>query len=341
MKIKSFVAPTIQEALSDIKKEMGDSSLILETRNIDEDDIKGSSGQKLVEIVAAENIIEKNAFNELGNNSSLSTAPNTCYDVEKDLPDTIKELYRMLLVQQVENKHAQIITKEILYKLKENGFKKIESRKQILRERLISKIKVADSGLTNENSHKIMVFIGTAGVGKTTIIAKLASNARRNSDKNILLISIKDGFTDKLIPHAKRIGAKVAVVTTPGELKTIINKFANRSHIFIDTPGTNHFDNTKLLELKEYIYNIPNLEVHVVVSATTRYTDNINIIKSFAIMAPNRLLFTKADETNTYGTLLSVAMEAQIPVSYISDGQKIPENIKHATNNMIARMVLG
>ncbi len=340
MKIKSFIAPTVQEALSNIKKEMGESSLILETRNIEEADIKGRKGQTLVEIVAAENVIDKSINKELEYATHLSAFPKATYNVEKDLPDAIKELYHRLLVQQVENEHAQTLIKETLYKLKDNGFENRVPQTQVLRERLISKIKVSNSGLTNENPHKIMAFTGTSGVGKTSIITKLSSNARRASDKDILLINIKDGFVERLISHAKKIGAKVAVVTTPKELGKIIEKFANSAHIFIDTPGINHFNNTKLMELKEYIYDIPNLETHLVVSATTRFADNINIIRKFAIMQIHRLLFTKVDETDIYGTLLSIAMETQIPISYISDGQINRESIRPATTNMIAKMVL-
>ena len=96
-----------------------------------------------------------------------------------------------------------------------------------------------------------------------------------------------------------------------------------------------------MLGLKEYIHNIPNLETHLVVSATTRFVDVINTVKNYAVIPVQRLLFTKVDETDIYGTLFSVAMATKIPLSYITDGQEMQSNVRPVTGSMIAEMILG
>ncbi len=361
MKIKSFIAPTIREALTSVKKEMGDSPLILETRDIEEGDIKATAGQKLVEIVAAENFIEQDINKELKGDDRLNVFSKVDRGVEIDLPEAIKELSDKLGAQQVEEEHAQILTREILCDLGkvptaspvqrsslqgeqavgEEGFEKMDLQQQIIKERFIGKIKISASNSANEGTHKAMVFVGGAGVGKTTTISKLALDARTHSDKDILLIKIKDDSEERLNKLAELIGATVWAVTTRQELSMIIDEFKSTSLIFIDTPGINHLNNAELLELKEYIHNIPNLEIHLVVSATTRFVDVINTVKNYAIIPIQRLLFTKVDETDIYGTLFSVAMATKIPLSYITDGREIQRNIKPVTGNMIAEMVLG
>jgi flagellar biosynthesis protein FlhF len=357
MKIKSFIAPTIREALTSVKREMGDSPLILDTRDIEEGDIKATAGTKLVEIVAAANFIEQDINKELKGDDRLNVFSKVDRGVENDLPEAIKELSDKLSAQQVEEEYAQILTRETLCDLGKvptaslrstseqavgkEGFEKMDLQQQIIKERFISKIKIPASNLANEGTHKAMAFVGGTGVGKTTTISKLALDARTHSDKDILLIKIKDDSEERLNKLAELIGATVWVVTTRQELSMIIDEFKSTSLIFIDTPGINHLNNVELLELKEYIHNMPNLEIHLVISATTRFVDVINTVKNYSIIPVQRLLFTKVDETDIYGTLFSVAMATKIPLSYITDGQEIQRNIKPVTGSMIAEMVIG
>ncbi len=341
MKIKSFIAPTMQEALKNVKEEMGDSPLILEARDIEEGDIKSVAGQKLVEIVAAENLIEQDISKELENNDCSSVFPKAGRDLENDLSGTIKALSDRLSAQQVEEEHAEILTRETLCDLDKEGFGKMDLQHQMIRERFISKIKIPASDLANGKTHKAMAFVGGSGVGKTTTISKLALNARAHSDKDILLIKTKDDADEKLYKLAEVIGATVWVVTTRQELRMIIDEFKSTSLIFIDTPGINHLNDVELLGLKEYIHNIPNLETHLVVSATTRFVDVISTVKNYAVIPVQRLLFTKVDETDIYGTLFSVAMATKIPLSYITDGQEMQSNVRPVTGSMIAEMILG
>jgi flagellar biosynthesis protein FlhF len=341
MKIKSFIAPTMQEALKNVKKEMGDSPLILEARDIEEGDIKSVAGQKLVEIVAAENLIEQDISEELKNNDRSSVFSKADRDLENDLPETIKALSDRLSAQQVEEEHAEILTRETLCDLSKEDFGKMDLQHQMIRERFISKIKIPVSDLANGKTHKAMVFVGGSGVGKTTTISKLALNAKAHSDKDILLIKTKDDADEKLYKLADVIGATVWVVTTRQELRMIIDEFESTSLIFIDTPGVNHLNDVELLGLKEYIHDIPNLETHLVVSATTRFVDVINTVKNYAVIPVQRLLFTKVDETDIYGTLFSVAMATKIPLSYITDGQEMQSNVRPVTGSMIAEMILG
>ena len=359
MKIKSFIAHTVHEALSDIKREMGDSPLILETRCIDEGDIKGISGKKLVEIVVAENFNEKTIKEDQKRDNGLNVnLPASLHSggemdyaeinpllkqLNLSLDDSrskaVGGLYHKLRSQQIEKEHAQVLIRETLNELGKDGLVKVDLQRRKIKEKIINKIKIADSSSGNGRMHNIMAFIGASGVGKTTAISKLASNARIYSDKDILLISVKGDSVEKLEKLAEVIGAAVEVVTTSQELRMIIDKHEKTSFIFIDTPGINYFNNVMLLELREYIQNMPNLETHLVVSATTRYVDIINALNNLSIMPVHRLLFTKTDETSAYGTLFSVAMATEIPLSYITDGQKVPGGIEPVTADAITKMI--
>ena len=261
-------------------------------------------------------------------------------DLNVDWPGKSKELYKQLCVQQVEKEHSRILINEALSR--ENGAdsRKIDVQRLMIRESIMNKIKISVPDSNSQEQCKTMAFIGAAGTGKTTTILKLASDIQERSDKDILLISIRGDFAGKLNKMSGSIEATVLTASTPHELREIIDEYGSNSHVFIDTPGVNHFDKDALSSLKEYLDEIPDLETHLVVSAATRYIDIINIVKKFNVFPVHRLLFTKVDETDLYGTLFSVVEETQIPLSYVTDGQEIPDDIRPATAEMVAEMVM-
>ena len=236
-----------------------------------------------------------------------------------------RELFKQLRIQQVEEEHSRLLINEVLCRLSKDEYDRMDLHSQMLRESIMHKIKIPDSSFHSQEECKTVVFIGAAGTGKTTTISKLASDTKKRSDKEIVLISIKGYSTEKLKKTADRIGATLRTVTSNRELREIVDKNGSSSHIFIDTPGISYLDDNALSGIKGFLDEMPNMETHLVVSATTRYADIINIINKFTVFPIHRLLFTMVDETSLYGTLFSVAMETQIPLSCISDGQDIPE----------------
>ncbi len=429
MRIKSFIAPTVHEALAAVKRDMGDSSIILETRNIEEGDMKSESGQDLVEVVAAENnygrstdqdnaqaqgkdqepdqdqhqdaqsdnndaldlnlsdrcqphfsqpeqqpteecphvpdLVESVRANRpdsqminkiLTDHSLLDDIPEMAdYSTDKqptplvlqqdsnlsdNWPEKSKELYKQLRAQQVEKEHARILINEILCKVSRDESETLELQRLMVQKSITNKIKISTSNLNDHETCKEMAFIGASGTGKTTTILKLASELKKRSDKNILLISIQGHSADKLHRHAKLIGATQRTATSHQELGRFRDEFGGTSHILIDTPGISHLDNNAILNLKEYTDEMPNLETQLVASATTRYADIMGLVNNFTASSIHRLLFTRVDETDLYGTLFSVAMETQIPLSYITEGKEIPEDIRPVTAEMISEMVM-
>ncbi|KHE91925.1 MAG: AAA family ATPase [Candidatus Scalindua rubra] len=439
MRIKSFIATTIQEALKSVKREMGDGSIILETRNIEEGDIKSMKGQTLVEVIAAENNngqnkdqdgARKEGWDVQGDRGGLNiqppdqnpsvTSPSDPQQSEQyssatehkdipedhmdsvilsdhlhsdkqaepadstpadrlsefsgmvqsgkikqvskwivnnkversklhvdhdmgnngDCPDASEKLFKQLRIQQVEEEHSRLLINNVMSRLSNDEYDKMDLHWNMLRESIIHKIKTSDSSSNNQHECKTKVFIGAAGTGKTTTILKLASDTKKMSDKEILLISIRGHSAEKLKKTADRIGVTLRTVTSHRELRDIIDRHNGLSHIFIDTPGISYLDDNALSSLKGYLDEIPKKETHLVVSATTRYADIINVVNKFTVFPLHRLHFTKVDETCLYGTLFSVAMETQIPLSCISDGQEVPEDLRPVTAEMVADMVL-
>ncbi|MDR4505525.1 MAG: DEAD/DEAH box helicase family protein [Candidatus Scalindua sp.] len=349
MRIKSFVAFSVEEALSDIKKEMGETSIILETRNIGDDDIKAKPGQKLVEIVAAqistgkengkrEERKENGCFNEEEHRFPLEQE-NSFSEVE--WPQVCNELFSLLCEQQVERQNAKVLITEMMNELDGENLDSIDVQREKIKEIIIRKIKISRSNSLKDKTNKPMVFIGATGTGKTTVMSKLARKARLHSGNEILLISIENDCVETLNSVAMEIGAAVAVVATPQELMLVQDEFRRSTHLFIETPGTGGNDKRRLLALSEYTNAIPNSEIHLVLNATTRLKDITPLIVEQKLIPIHGLIFTKIDESDTFGSLLNVVMKSDIPVSYIAGGKRVSGDIKPATADRIAEMILG
>ncbi len=292
----------------------------------------------LSEHLLAEDLNEIAGYSADGISDTFDYLQNCDYN--SDWSETSEKLFKQLLLQQVEEEHSTLLINDVVSRLSNDEYDKIDLNLQMLREGIIHKIRIPELISLTQDECKTMVFVGSAGTGKTSTILKLASDMRRKSDKEILLISIRGHSAEKLKKTAGRIGATLSTVTSHRELREIIEKNEGFSHIFIDTPGIGYSDDNALSGVKGFLDEIPNKETHLVVSAATRYADIINIVNKFTLFPLDRLHFTKVDETCLYGTLLSVAMETQIPLSSYSDGQEIPEDLRPVTAELVADMVL-
>lgn len=354
MRIKSFVAFSVEEALSDIKKEMGESSIILETRNIGDDDIKAKPGQNLVEIVAAEILTEKKSGNGEVKKEKWDLTGEHYHEGEQrfalehkssllnvEWPEAGNEWFSLLCEQQVENENAKVLVTEMLIELDKGNLKSVDVQREKMKEILIQKIKIHHWHPLIEKVNRPMVFIGASGIGKTTIMSKLAKDTRLYSRNEIVLISIENDCVEKLNSVAMEIGAAVAVVSTPQELRIVQGEFRRSTHVFVESPGIVCNDPKKLLAFSEYINAIPNSEIHLILNATTRLKDILSLIDEQNLIPIHGLCFTKIDEANTFGNLINVVMKSEVPVSYISEGNGVSGTIKPATANMVAEMILN
>ena len=196
----------------------------------------------------------------------------------------------------------------------------------------------------NRNRGKRVALVGPTGVGKTTTAAKIAAVAAyRKNKKSVAVISIDNfrvGGATQLAKYAEIIGVPYRFASNKKGLMKALEKFENCDLVLIDTPGICHNDREQMAELKGFLSKIRHLETHLLLSATTKDGDLVDAIDKFRAISVNRLIFTKLDETTTYGTILNRLMETKVPVSYFTKGQKIPEDIEIASlENMVSLMI--
>ena len=187
----------------------------------------------------------------------------------------------------------------------------------------------------------VIILVGPTGVGKTTTIAKLAANLILDAkDKGrerpqLRFISIdktRVGALEQLVNYGEIMNVPVDKAETLEDVKTIYNEYRNRvDAILIDTSGYSPNDAKNIGQMRS-ILDLEDLhaDVYLALSATTKARDLVNIIQNYEPFNFNYVIVTKCDETRQYGNVISVLHEKRKSISYITDGQRVPKNIRRA-----------
>jgi flagellar biosynthesis protein FlhF len=190
----------------------------------------------------------------------------------------------------------------------------------------------------------IAAFIGPTGVGKTTTVAKLAARHALDKKRKVLLVTLdtyRIAAVEQLKVYAGIIGVPIEIATTIGELDRILRENFKKDLILIDTIGCSQKDIARMSELAEYLHTATEIEKHLVLSATTKSIDLQEIIDRFSLFGLTNLVFTKLDETATFGPILNELVRTRKPLSYFTNGQRVPEDLRVPTPQDVADLVIS
>ncbi|ABW19045.1 flagellar biosynthesis protein FlhF [Alkaliphilus oremlandii] len=248
-------------------------------------------------------------------------------------------LYNMML----ENEMDEELIKEIL----SNGnFEEVNAleieNKETLREILLQLVPESINNKADFKS-KVVFFVGSTGVGKTTTIAKIAANYSLEKGLKVGLISAdtyRIAAVAQLKIYSDILNIPLEVIYSPEEIHGAIKRLENRDVILIDTAGRSHKNNEHVEELSKLLKEIHEKEVCLVVSATTKNSDLRDILHTYNFIDDYKIIFTKLDEVSTYGSILNIAMKNPQSISYVTTGQSVPDDIETITSNTILNMLL-
>jgi flagellar biosynthesis GTPase FlhF len=220
---------------------------------------------------------------------------------------------------------------------------------QILEEELAGG---ATASCSAPNGPTLVAFVGTAGVGKTASLAKLAAHFANRKIRSVGLIGIETphlGSVDQLQACGELLGTPVRRVRSPAQLAEAVKEMQDRAYILIDTPPCslrpverkNARSPFQPKHLKPFLEAVPGIQTQLVLSATTRARDIRTTIKTFGQIPVSALVFTKLDETHALGHLLGLLQETNLPVSYLTSGREIPDDLETATPEGLIERVLG
>lgn len=260
---------------------------------------------------------------------------------------SLKLIYNKLLESEMDEKYANAIINDI-----ESSLKKESNLDNILAsvyQKIILKLGEPET-IKVGNKQKIVFFIGPTGVGKTTTIAKLASDFKLNKGKKIALVTAdtyRIAAVEQLNTYASILDVPVNVVYTPSEIVENIKELSEFDMIFIDTAGRSHKNLEQRNEVIELVENVKksdlnvDVEIFLSLSVTTKYKDLINIADAYKELEGYRLLFTKLDETSTLGNIMNMRCYTGASLSYTTSGQNVPDDIEMVDVQKLAKHLLG
>jgi len=399
MDLQTFKAPTMAEALGQVKTALGNDAIILHTRTYYLRRWLGLRKREVVEITAGRGLNIGSKVNRrapvmrrvespasrapaMVNEPVVREAPisgpkaliespamsNTimtglAHEMEslkglvrelavqvrrKETPDVPQELFEHY-VQLVQSQVSEDLASEIVRTVHRQLRPEHLSQPQFVREKLAEHLEqlLATSGpitRTKTSGPHVVALIGPTGVGKTTTIAKLAANLKLREKNKVGLITIdtyRIAAIDQLKKYADILNAPLRVVSSPDDMRDAVAAMRDCDFVLIDTAGRSPNDSMKLSELKAFLSAASPDEIHLVTSTTASEGSIELAINRFGELSVDKLIFTKLDEAAHVGAVLNILNRVNKPISYVTNGQDVPDDIEVAQGRRLAERILG
>jgi len=253
------------------------------------------------------------------------------------------ELMAVLLARKVTYELAHKLLSETwsasanLLSRKKNALWIVAELKAALAQRLMRKVKV----LPVTEMARVLTLLGPTGVGKTTTLAKLAAFLRSRGERPALLSldTYRLGAAEQIQEYGRRLEMPVAVVTNRSQLSEALRRFAGHDRILLDTMGRSSRDHEGLATLHRFLKGLAG-DTLLVLPASLQEEDLLENLVRFRPFLIRALLFTKLDETSCYGSILNGLSYARLPLSFFTDGQRVPDDFEEASPERLANLLL-
>ncbi len=205
-------------------------------------------------------------------------------------------------------------------------------------------LRIAEPIMVKQNEQVVVAMVGSAGVGKTTTLAKIAKTVQIDQSCEVGLLTMdifRPGAVDQLLQYAESLDATLEVVSAANQFLPALQRLKHCDIIFIDTAGRSPNDLEQIQVLQEILDAAQPTSVQLVVSATSSTSHIRAAVQQFSPLHPTGLVITKLDEAIDFGSWLDVLQQIELPVSYIGYGQHVPQDIMPANRRRLANFLLG
>lgn len=380
MRLKTYIVQNVSEALPMIKRDLGADALILNTKKVKVGGFIGFFQKEKLEVTAAVEAKpkKKNALQHETAEPSFTEIPHPQLQHAESTPthteptdhrmtdDLINELkgIKQFMMQSMKEDHlpatlqplnqrlsSQEVTKEIQSEILSKMMLTIGQEPdtstahihRMAKSEIIKLIQTHQQTPETKNP-EIICFIGPTGVGKTTTIAKIAADLLLREGKRVGLITsdtYRIAAVEQLKTYAGILNIPIQVVDSAADLTRAMNELKDCDIILMDTAGRNYQQKQYIDDLETLLTDKNKIQINLVLSLTSKYEDMKKIIDNFQTIKMDQLLLTKQDETSSSGAILNLIYHYSIPVTYIANGQNVPDDILTATPELIANFVLG
>jgi len=298
----------------------------------------------------AESVIKTTVHNDLNQKLNIKEEyydNNITYkEIIEEFTGKALDLINLLIQRDVELDVAKEIVRNACGL--EMGSNKLDLKHFTYRESLIEGIEKSfifkGDIFKDSDRRRVVAFLGPTGVGKTTNLFKVASKLILEENRKVAVISIdtfKAGAGYQVRSYCNILGIPFQILSDPKKLRETVDDFDFADVILIDTVGRSHYDHWKLGEIKETLRLIDEIEYMMVVSCNWKNKESYNLIQKYRkFFNISYLFFTKIDETAYPGTILNLAYKTKLPLTYISTGQNVPEDLKIITPERLVSYML-
>ena len=380
MIVRSYTGRTVPEALAKVKNDLGDGALIIETRSIREAGLLGrKSGYEVVAAVddspsrgaryavpsapAEPEIVpwrptsfDAPVVNQAAALSRSRSEDESSIGLEDELISIRRQLARLAAGQGTPRGHlgeelaSQLDDSELPGELVaelDDAMARAGTRLAPERHRdflgLLLARNLPCAGAIDWTTTQKMMLVGPTGVGKTTTLAKFASDLVLKRGRRVALITIdtyRVGAQDQLRTYADLLDVPLEVAASPAQFGALMRRYESYDNILIDTAGRSPGDATRIHELKGFCRAVPGLGVMLAVAATSGRAEFAAVVERFSILPIAHAVVTKLDECAAMGRLYGCLRRHHLPLNYITTGQEVPDDIVAADPAIIAGRVL-
>ncbi|MGF7048760.1 flagellar biosynthesis protein FlhF [Paenibacillus sp. DS2015] len=264
--------------------------------------------------------------------------------LSQELPAPLQSLQELLIQQEVDQELRDEWLEEAMEKWEQSGNSMDEQQiKQFIRDKLGSFLsKHLGGGI--EQDTRIVYIAGPTGVGKTTTIAKLAAEQLFRYQRKVGFITsdtYRISAVEQLRTYASILNVPLEVVQSPGDMQRAMQRLDYCDLILMDTAGRNYRNEMLVSELQSLLSPVGNSETYLVLSLTSKSQDMIKITEHFSKYGLNKIIFTKQDETASYGSILNLLHHYPLHLSYLTNGQNVPDDLMLLDENLLCELLLG
>jgi flagellar biosynthesis protein FlhF len=377
MEIKTYRAASMQEALALVRQDLGPEAAVLHTREVNGSRLlRWIPGLRKIEVTASRDVnvasrmprderrpaaagpptaapaldhARRELADELKSQLSdlqaqvAALCQKTKSSGRADVPEELFQVYTDLIEADIAEDLARDLIERLRSAAPRHELADPEMTKARLAGMIEADISVAGPVRVTPGRRRVAALVGPTGVGKTTTIAKLAANFRLRDKRRVGLITVdtyRIAAVEQLRTYADIIDLPMQVVSTPREMREAVARMADLDLILMDTAGRSPRDEVKLNELKMFLGEAQADEVHLVLSSVAGAATLQRTAEKFAEIGTTALVLTKLDEATGLGNLLPLLRGTKLPLSYVTNGQNVPDDIAPAEPYKLARLML-
>jgi flagellar biosynthesis protein FlhF len=359
MRIKKYRAKNMPEAMAMVRADLGPDAIILHSSTI-KSPLGGVLGNPTLEVTAAADAdlrdfprqtpaaaqsIQEMQRELAAIKMTLSEVASSRRTGIGNLNSGLNDRYQRLRDMGITAGLAQQIVSAVAEELNHWAMEDTDVLDQHVRWHMQHRIPSFAPSRLEPNRQLVAFIVGPTGVGKTTTIAKLAANYAYAHGASVLIITtdtFRVAAVSQIMAFGEYLGIPVQVAHDPRQLAALVDK--NRSFydlILIDTPGRSQRNIQEIAEVERYVDAIADKKVYLSVNAGGRFEDLQHTVEVFGIMPVNGMILTKIDETLSLGAAYSLVCETGIPLSYLTMGQRVPDDIQTASADHLVDLMMG